>query len=41
MSSSYLHHGDNAQLKMMANNIIMWQTMEIKELADWLKANKR
>lgn len=40
-ASAYLHHGDNAQLKTMAANIIMLQTKEIQELADWLKANKR
>lgn len=40
-ASAYLHHGNNAQLKTMANNIIMSQTKEIQELADWLKANKR
>lgn len=40
-ASAYLHHGNNAQLKSMANNIIISQTIEIKELADWLKANKR
>lgn len=40
-ASAYLHHGNNAQLKTMANNIIMSQTKEIEELSDWLKANKR
>lgn len=40
-ASGYLHHGNNAQLKTMANNIIMSQTKEIDELAEWLKANKR
>jgi uncharacterized protein (DUF305 family) len=40
-ASAYLHHGNNAQLKTMANNIIKSQTKEIGELADWLKANKR
>jgi uncharacterized protein (DUF305 family) len=40
-ASAYLHHGNNTQLKTMANNIIMSQTKEIAELADWLKANKR
>lgn len=40
-ASAYLHHGNNAQLKTMANNIINAQNMEIQELADWLKANKR
>lgn len=40
-ASAYLHHGNNTQLKTMATNIVNTQTMEIKELADWLKANKR
>lgn len=40
-ASAYLHHGNNAQLKTMATNIVTSQTMEIQELADWLKANKR
>lgn len=40
-ASAYLHHGNNAQLKTMANNIVASQTKEIQELADWLKSNKR
>lgn len=40
-ASAYLHHGNNAQLKTMANKIVASQTMEIEELSDWLKANKR
>ena len=40
-ASGYLHHGNNSQLKAIANNIIKTQTMEIQELADWLKANRR
>lgn len=40
-ASGYLHHGNNAQLKTIANNIIKAQTMEIQELSDWLIANKR
>ena len=40
-ASAYLHHGNNAQLKTMANNIVTSQVKEIDELADWLKANKR
>ncbi|SDW14798.1 protein of unknown function [Hydrobacter penzbergensis] len=40
-ASAYLHHGNNAQLKTMANNIVMSQTKEIEDLADWLKTNKR
>lgn len=40
-ASGYLHHGNNAQLKTIANNIVKTQTSEIQELATWLKANKR
>jgi uncharacterized protein (DUF305 family) len=40
-ASGYLHHGNNAQLKTIAYNIIKAQTMEVQELSDWLKANKR
>lgn len=40
-ASSYLHHGNNAQLKTIANKIISSQTMEIDELANWLKASRR
>ena len=40
-ASAYLHHGNNAQLKTMANNIVSSQTKEIQELAEWLKSNKR
>lgn len=40
-ASSYLHHGNNATLKTMAENIISAQTMEIEELSNWLQANKR
>ena len=40
-ASGYLHHGNNTQLKTMAANIVNSQTREIKEMADWLKANKR
>lgn len=40
-ASAYLHHGNNAELKTMATNIVTSQTMEIEELSDWLKANKR
>ncbi|MBN8833694.1 MAG: hypothetical protein ABS68_09100 [Niastella sp. SCN 39-18] len=39
-ASGYLHHGNNAQLKTIANNIIKAQTMEIQELSDWLIANR-
>ena len=40
-ASAYLHHGDNNQLKTIANNIITAQNKEIIELSNWLKANKR
>ncbi len=40
-ASAYLHHGNNAQLKTIANNIITAQNKEIIELSNWLKANKR
>lgn len=40
-ASGYLHHGNNTTLKTIATNIILAQTQEIGELADWLKANKR
>ena len=40
-SEAYLMYGSNAELKEMAAKMIMDQKMEIKELSDWLKANKR
>ena len=40
-ASAYLHHGNNSQLKTMATNIVNSQVMEIDELSNWLKANKR
>jgi uncharacterized protein (DUF305 family) len=40
-ASSYLHHGDNEEIKTMAHNIVDSQTMEIVELSNWLIANKR
>lgn len=40
-ASAYLHHGNNTQLKTMANNIIKAQVIEIEELSNWLIANKR
>jgi len=40
-ASSYLHHGDNEQIKTMAHNIVDSQTMEIIGLSNWLIANKR
>ncbi|OLY94557.1 Uncharacterized conserved protein, DUF305 family [Cnuella takakiae] len=40
-SEAYLMYGNNAELKAIAQKMIMDQKMEIKELSDWLKANKR
>jgi uncharacterized protein (DUF305 family) len=40
-ASAYLHHGSNMQLKALATNIVKAQVMEIEELSNWLKANKR
>lgn len=40
-SESYLKHGTNDALKEMAHEMIDAQKKEIKELSDWLKANKR
>lgn len=40
-ASGYLHHGNNTQLKIIANNIIKAQTAEIQEISDWLIANRR
>lgn len=40
-ASAYLHHGNNAQLKTMATNIVKSQVMEIQEMSNWLIANKR
>jgi len=40
-ASAYLHHGSNTQLKALATNIVKAQVMEIAELSNWLKANKR
>lgn len=40
-ASAYLHHGNNTQLKNMAQTIMDAQVMEIQELSNWLKANKR
>ena len=40
-ASGYLHHGNNAQLKTIANNIVNSQTMDIQELGNWLKTNRR
>ncbi len=40
-SEAYLVHGTNESLKEIAMEMIEAQKMEIKELSDWLKANKR
>ncbi len=40
-SEAYLMYGNNAELKDMAKQMIDAQKKEIKELSDWLKANKR
>lgn len=40
-ASAYLHHGNNATLMEMAKSIVESQTMEIEDLGNWLKANKR
>jgi uncharacterized protein (DUF305 family) len=40
-ASAYLHHGNNTQIKTMANNIVSSQNMEIEELSNRLIANKR
>lgn len=40
-SESYLMYGTNAQLKTLAQKMIDGQKMEIQELSNWLKANKR
>lgn len=40
-ASAYLHHGDNAQLKTMATNIVNSQVKEIQEMSNWLIENKR
>lgn len=40
-SEAYLMYGNNAQLKTIAQKMIDDQKKEIKELSDWLKANKR
>lgn len=40
-SEAYLMYGSNSELKEMASKMIEDQNMEIKELSDWLKANKR
>lgn len=40
-SEAYLMYGNNEQLKTIAKKMIDDQKKEIKELSDWLKANKR
>jgi uncharacterized protein (DUF305 family) len=40
-ASAFLHHGNNAQIKTMATNIVTSQTKEITEMSNWLIANKR
>lgn len=40
-ASAYLHHGNNIELKMMAESIINSQSLEIQEMSNWLMANKR
>ena len=40
-ASSYLHHGENAQLRAIATRIIEAQNMEIQELGNWLIANRQ
>lgn len=40
-SSSYLHHGDDEQIKTMAHKIVNSQTMGIVGLSQWLAVNKR
>lgn len=40
-SEAYLMHGNNEDLLDMAAKMIEDQKMEIKELSDWIKANKR
>lgn len=40
-SEAYLMYGNDTQLKAIAQKMIEDQKQEIKELSDWLKANKR
>ena len=40
-SEAYLMYGNNEVLIGIARKMIEDQTKEIKELSDWLKANKR
>lgn len=40
-ASSYLHHGNHAQLKDMATHMVAMQTMEIQIMADWVNTHKR
>jgi len=38
-ASAYLHHGNNAELKAMANMMVEMQTQEIIDFGNWLVAN--
>ncbi len=38
---SYLHHGNNEEIKTMASDMISAQNEEIVELSNWLIANRR
>ena len=40
-ADAYLHHGNDDKLIPMAHDMVNSQTMEINELGNWLKANKR
>ena len=40
-SEAYLMYGTNAELKTMAREMIEMQKMEIEQLSEWLKNNKR
>ena len=40
-SEAYLMYGSNEALRQMAQKMIDDQKMEIMELSEWLKANKR
>ncbi len=40
-AEAYIMYGTNEELKTMARKMIDDQKMEIKELSDWLKGNKR
>lgn len=40
-AEAYLKYGNNVQLRDMATRIVAAQQMEIQELANWLKENRR